>query len=591
MNGILEILTNKEWMIQQEFLHSILPTLQYNLTNHSTLGIDRDKRQPMAISQSGADLIREYQVTEDGEVKPVYDAWGEGDVLGKMKEPFVNVMPVDGPITRNGGACSYGSKDIRDWMMKAADNKNCRGHVLQVNTPGGSAWAKNDFQQGIDYAHARGQRVVAFIDGLCASAGMYLASLCDEVYVMHPQDQLGCVGVMAAFYTTKNGEKNQFTGETYREYYATRSVNKNKEMRDIANDDDATLLIEELDKLEAEFRADMKAAFPKAEDEHLDGRLFPAKDVMGVLCDGQMMLGDVIAHVFGLADGTVKPVERTASRKVAKLRNTDRKPQATYQGAQATVTGGSPSGAQANIISPLNNSTNMKENYPAVFALLGVEEMQLSEEGTFFNKSLLETLNARIAEMQQAEADLKAQAEKLTADHQQAIDALKADHQAEVDALNKAHEQALAERDATIAEKQAALDTAATANADLLAQKDEDLKAKADELEAKNAELMTLTEQAGKATERITALEADLTGAQAALQTAQDTIAERDQQVSDLTAQIDELKQEPGAEPEAGASPQTNGGQAEQMGVVATTPVAQKGMSIEEMHAVWDSQK
>ena len=213
MNGLLEILSNKEWMIQDEFLHGILPTLQYNITNHATLGIERDKKSPVLLNQKGADILREYQVTQDGNVRPASN-WDEGDVLGKMREPFVNVMPVDGPITRNGGACSYGSKDIRDWMMKAADNKFCMGHVLEINTPGGSAWAKNDFQQGIEYAHARGQRVIAFVDGLCASAGMYLASLCDEVYVMHPKDQLGCVGVMAAFYTTKNGEKNQFTGET-----------------------------------------------------------------------------------------------------------------------------------------------------------------------------------------------------------------------------------------------------------------------------------------------------------------------------------------------------------------------------------------
>ena len=66
MNGLFEILSNKEWMIQQEFLHSILPTLQYNITNHATLGIDREKKSPMAIGQQGQDFIREYQVTQDG---------------------------------------------------------------------------------------------------------------------------------------------------------------------------------------------------------------------------------------------------------------------------------------------------------------------------------------------------------------------------------------------------------------------------------------------------------------------------------------------------------------------------------------------
>ena len=104
MNGLFEILSNKEWMIQQEFLHSILPTLQYNITNHASLGIDREKKSPMAIGQQGQDFIREYQVTQDGKTHGRY-GW-RGDSLSELNEPVVNVMPIDGPITRNGGACS-----------------------------------------------------------------------------------------------------------------------------------------------------------------------------------------------------------------------------------------------------------------------------------------------------------------------------------------------------------------------------------------------------------------------------------------------------------------------------------------------------
>lgn len=442
MNGLFEILSNKEWMIQQEFLHSILPTLQYNITNHASLGIEREKKSPMAIGQQGQDFLREYQVTEDGTVLPVYDGWGEGDVLGKMKAPFVNVMPVDGPITRNGGACSYGSRDIRDWMMKAADNKFCQGHVLHINTPGGSAWAKNDFQQGIDYAHAKGQRVIGFIDGLCASAGMYLASLCDEVYVMNPKDQLGCVGVMAAFFTMKNGDKDLSTGETYREYYDPESVDKNKEMRDIAEDDDATLLIAELKKLGEEFRADMKAAFPKADvDEHLKGKIFDAKDVMGILCDGQMMLGDVIFRVFDLANGTAQPIERTAGRKIAKRQ-------------QARMEAGA---AKESILSQTNNSINMKEKFPALFAALQVEEMQMQEGGAFMNEGLLATLNTAIEESQKAVADAKALAEQLTAEKaelEQKLETANSEHTAAIAVLNTEHTEAIAVQTALVEEKQ-----------------------------------------------------------------------------------------------------------------------------------------
>jgi len=561
MNGLFEILSNKEWMIQQEFLHSILPTLQYNITNHATLGIEREKKSPMAIGQQGQDFLREYQVTEDGNVLPAYDGWGEGDVLGKMKEPFVNVMPVDGPITRNGGACSYGSRDIRDWMMKAADNKFCQGHVLHINTPGGSAWAKNDFQQGIDYAHARGQRVIAFIDGLCASAGMYLASLCDEVYVMNPKDQLGCVGVMAAFFTMKNGDKDLSTGETYREYYDPESVDKNKEMRDIAEDEDATLLIAELKNLGEEFRVDMKAAFPKTDvDEHLKGKIFDAKDVMGILCDGQMMLGEVIGRVFDLANGSAQPIERTASRKIGKMQ----KPSVRQQAGAA----------KENIFSPTNNSINMKENFPAVFALLGVEEMQMSEEGTFFNKDLLATLNAAIEAKNQEIADAKKLADDLTAEKEQ----LMADHQKAIEDLNTEHTEAIAAQTALVEEKQKAIDDLNAKIAD----QEQDITAKEETIGNLQNDLNAKQAEVDEKTNALTEKETELNGVKESLTTAENTLAERDQQITDLNAQITELQNNPGAEPAAGAAPQNNGGGADAPAAVVNRYVWNRELSAEE---------
>lgn len=546
MNGIFEILGNKEWMIQQEFLHSILPTLQYNIANHATLGIDRKKKSPMAIGQQGQDFIREYQVTEDGKTHYRYD----GDYgLSKLSLPFVNVMPIDGPITRNGGACSYGSMDIRDWMMQAADNKFCQGHVLTINTPGGSAWAKNDFQQGIDYAHARGQRVIAFIDGLCASAGMYLASLCDEVYVMNPKDQLGCVGVMAAFSTMKNGDKFNW-GETYREYYATKSINKNKEIRDIAENDDAKLLIQELDELEAEFRADMKAAFPNAKDEHLDGKVFDAKDVMGILCDGQMMLGDVISRVFGLANGSEQPIERTAGRRIAK------RPAASKEPMRQALAAGEKTAKQIDNILSNKNNVNMKEKYPALFAALQVEEMQMSEGGAFIQDELLASLNAAIEAKEKESADAKALAESLTNEKNELtakVDELTAqaetktkEHNKAIEELNAAHEAALAEKDGQIS---------------ALTEEKNGLQAKIDE-NAASMESMT----------------AELNSAKESLTTAQGTIAERDQQITDLNAQLEELQGNPGAGAQAGNAPANNGSGVE-------------GVEISVESYLWDNSK
>lgn len=569
MNGTLEIYTNREWMILPAFVHGILPTVMYNSQNHSMLGIDREKKSPMAIGADGRDIFREYEVTDDGKTYPMYDSWNGIDFLKDLKQPFVNVIPIDGPITRNGGACSYGSKDIRDWMMKASDNPYCQGHLLVVNTPGGSAWAKNDFQQGIDYAHARGLRVIDLVDGMSASAGEYLASLCDEVYVVNLNDELGCVGVMASFFTMKNGSKNQFTDETYREYYDPESVDKNKEIRDIAEEEDATLLIEELKKLGVEFRADMKKAFPNAiEDEHLKGKMFAAKDVMGILCDGQMLLGDAINRVFALGSGAEKPIARTAGRKMGKRLKVE-----TAAGRAAASA--APTTAPIAQVSTTLNSINMKEKFPAVFALLGVEEMQMQEGGAFMNEGLLQTLNAAIEAKNQELAaakqladqltteknELTAKVESLTTEHAAAIEQLNTDHAQAIDTLKAEHQTKVDELNATIEDKQNAIAALEQEKADLQG-----------EVNAKAENIETLT--------------TELNGAKAAVETAEQTLAERDQTISDLNAQIAELENDPGAEPGAG-SPATNGQGAETPKVVTNIRTTERGKTYEEMRQDW----
>lgn len=565
MNGLLEIYTNKEWMILPSFVHGILPTVMYNSQNHTMLGIDREKRRPMAMSMAGTDIFREYEVTQDGDVLPTYDSWAGIDYLKQLQVPFVNIMPIDGPITRNGGACSYGSKEIRDWMMKAADNKYCRAHIFITNTPGGSAWAKNDFQMGIDYAHARGQRVYDLIDGLCASAGEYKASLCDEVYVVNLMDQLGCVGVLASFFTQKNGEKNQYTGETYREYYDPESVDKNKEMRDIAEDDDATLLIEELKKLGEEFRADMKAAFPNADvDEHLKGKMFNAKDVMGILCDGQMLLGDLVSRAFAVADGVEKPIERTAGRKLGKLPEIDTK-KAKVRGVNLAK--------QNNIISPTNNSI-MTENYQIIAQLAGAADGKFEKvdaDGVYMNTSLLDTLQTNIEALQKEKADALALVESLTAEkdnlnaqietikteNAQAVENLNAEHQKAIDDLNAEHSKAIEDLNAKIADQEQDI----TAKEETIGNLQHDIEGQKAQIEQ---------------------LQTDVNGAKESLTTAENTIAERDQQITDLNAQLTELQNDPGQGAQAGAAPQNNGGGAGSPEVVVNQYVYDTSLTREQ---------
>ena len=508
MKGLYEILTEKKWMVNPDFVHGIRKSIEQNLNTHTEF--TKPERTCGFVTAEDAEgntyYPEEYQISEDGkQVKGNYQLDYPEEDERAQNFPFVSVLTVDGPITRNGGYCSYGSIDHRDMMMRAADHPLCRGHLFIINTPGGSAWAKNDYALAIDYAHSKGQKVIALVDGMCASAGMYIASLCDERYYLNPKDQVGCIGVMAAFYTLANGSKDKYTDETYHEEYDPESFDKNKAYRDIANKNDNKELVKELTELGAEFRADVKKACPNAKDEHLHGKVFNAEDVKGILMDDQSTFMGCVKRCFDLYNGTAEPIKREAS--IQKPEPGENEPE---QASSPTV--------QENYQHTNTKNKIDMANYTKINAACGMQDgqqIEVNEEGAFMNAPLLDTLEAHLASQEQAVADAK---QKATTAEQNL-----ADLQSKHDAL-----------------------------AETIAQKDEEIKnlkeakAKADE------DIKALNDAKAKADEEKAKVDEELKATQASLATAQQTIADKD-------AQIAELNENPGEEPAQGAAPQNNG--------------------------------
>nr|DAL84089.1 MAG TPA: hypothetical protein [Caudoviricetes sp.] len=512
MKGLYEILTEKKWMISPDFVHGIRKALEQNLNAHAVY--ERPAPTCGFVTVNAADgsiyYPEEYQISEDG--KQVRGQWAlDSNNDDAQNFPFVSVLTVDGPITRNGGGCSYGSIDHRNMMIKAANHPLCRGHIFIINTPGGSAWAKNDYEQAINYARKLGQPVIAFIDGMCASAGMYLASLCDERYYMHPKDEIGCIGVMASFYSQADGSKNQFTDETYHELYDPESFDKNREFRDIANDGDSEKLVKELAELGVEFRADIKKACPVAKDEHLHGKVFDAEEVKGILMDDQSDFFSCVKRCFDLYNGTAEPIIRKPSDDEDETKGSLNEPSDHPAHDPQLEPDKASSAKKENHQHTIHQKSINMKNYPKINAACGMQDgqqIEVNEEGAFMNAPLLDTLEAHLASQEQAVA--AAQQKATTAEQSLA------DLQAKHDAL-----------------------------AETIAQKDEEIKnlkeakAKADE------DIKALNDEKAKVDE-------ELKTAQASLATAQQTIADKD-------AQIAELNENPGEEPAQGAAPQNNG--------------------------------
>lgn len=516
MKGLYEILTEKKWMISPDFVHGIRKALEQNLNAHTLYERPAPTCGFVTVKAADGSIFypEEYQISEDG--KQVRGQWTLEDEEAQ-NFPFVSVLTVDGPITRNGGGCSYGSIDHRNMMIRAANHPLCRGHIFIINTPGGSAWAKNDYEQAINYARSLGQPVIASIDGMCASAGMYLASLCDERYYMHPKDEIGCIGVMASFYTQADGSKNQFTDETYHELYDPESFDKNREFRDVANDGDSEKLVKELAELGVEFRADVKKACPNAKDEHLHGKVFNAEDVKGILMDDQSDFLSCVKRCFDLYNGVAQPISRESSDEDETKNSLNELSDHPAHDPQLEPDKASSAKQET---SNHKNKIDMA-NYPLINAACGMKEgeIEVKEEGAFMNAPLLDTLEASLRANKQQVAD----AEQKATTAEQNLATL----QAKFDELNANLEAAKTAQ----ADAEKALENLKAEHATAIAKKDEEIK-----------NLTTGKEKA----------EADL-------KTSQDSLATANQTIADKDAQIKALGENPGEEPQQGAAPQNNG--------------------------------
>lgn len=215
-------------------------------------------------------------------------------------DQIVNVVVIDGPVTRDGDRCSYGSKDHRDQIKYANTIPQVVGHIFIINTLGGAASARIDYEQAIADCREKGKPTVAWVDGLCCSAGQLVASLCDRTVVMNGRNTMGCIGTMCAFWGVPNGTIDK-DGYRYIELVSVTSPDKNAEYRE-AVDGKTEKLQAELDKLGEEFRETVRQNRPLVKEEHLTGKTFDAQDVMGALVDEIGDYNRAIECVFELAD-------------------------------------------------------------------------------------------------------------------------------------------------------------------------------------------------------------------------------------------------------------------------------------------------
>lgn len=132
------------------------------------------------------------------EVRP--DAQGKKEFL-PPSTPVVLELKIHGPIGMMDTPESVTSEHIENILIdsrtKLLAKDRVKAILLHFNTPGGSVFDSDDiYRMLLDYKARYQVPIFAYVDGLCASGGMYIASAADQIFAS-PSSVIGSVGVVS----------------------------------------------------------------------------------------------------------------------------------------------------------------------------------------------------------------------------------------------------------------------------------------------------------------------------------------------------------------------------------------------------------
>jgi protease-4 len=286
--------------IDQAFVHSHLSLIHGLVTGQKVdFGIsERDEElkldglpQLVACQHNGAQLAA-YSV-------------GMYTDYERIPAGSVAIVNLFGPVLKYGDGCSYGMVDKASILNRVAASGKFNSVILDIDSPGGQADGTQLLADTIK--NLRIPVIGVVNDGRCASAAMWIASACREIYATKQTDSFGSIGVYCQLPDMKGYFEKQ--GLKIHDIYSDFSGDKNKSYLDAMNGD-YKLKKEELNFLQQAFAAAVAAnrgdRLDTSKEDPFTGKMYPAQQALEIgLIDGIKSFEEVLAGAIDMgADST-----------------------------------------------------------------------------------------------------------------------------------------------------------------------------------------------------------------------------------------------------------------------------------------------
>lgn len=227
--------------------------------------------------------------------------------LDKAAPGSIAVYPIQSVIMQDDYCGAPGLKTIRSWMEQGESSGNITAHLLHMNTPGGDASGVEEFAL---FVKSLKKPVMAFVEGMAASGGLWIAAAADETIVSEDLSMVGSLGAFSTFYDST--KRMTDAGVRKIEVYATQSSKKNRIYKELVSMDEEVAaaakaeyatrflnpLVTRFQNAVTTFRA--KSA-SKMTDDVMAGDMFSGSEAINVgLADGMMTFNQAINRLQNL---------------------------------------------------------------------------------------------------------------------------------------------------------------------------------------------------------------------------------------------------------------------------------------------------
>ena len=258
---IVEIFNNI-WAIDKRYADSYAPVISSILKGEKIdIDFSAERKKYQAFAISGIDS-------------------STTSVIKDAAPGSIAVIPIVGAIMKRDQFCGpVGTQTIMDSIKQADANPNISAIILKIDSPGGMV---DGTQELADAIKQTTKPIVAYADGLMASAAMWIGSAANEIIASSETANIGSIGTMISFADMQ--PMYEALGVKFHEIYASQSIDKNKIFSDALKGDYSSIQKEMLDPTNKIFmnaiKTNRKGKIDLTNENVLTGKIYMASDAV-----------------------------------------------------------------------------------------------------------------------------------------------------------------------------------------------------------------------------------------------------------------------------------------------------------------------